>query len=145
MLELGFFLIFPNICVAFRIFLTLPVSVATAERPFSMLKNVKNFHCSTMSQERLKGLAVLNINTNLVRRLDFSSIITTFAATNVRKAFLQLKLILLFFLIDDIGGRKCVIYKWPQNIKAAWASLSIEFMTLAAKRRILMLSLELDL
>ena len=88
MLELGFLSIFPNVCVALRIFLTLPVSLATAERSFSVLKKLKNFHRSTMSHERLNGLAMLNINSNLARRLDFSSIITTFAATNARKAFL---------------------------------------------------------
>ena len=34
--------LFPNVCVALRIFLTLPVTVETAERSFSKLSLVKN-------------------------------------------------------------------------------------------------------
>ena len=33
--------LFPNVCVALRIFLTLPVTVATAERSFSKLTYIK--------------------------------------------------------------------------------------------------------
>lgn len=35
--------IFPNICISLRIFCTVPVSVASAERSFSVLARVKNF------------------------------------------------------------------------------------------------------
>ena len=41
--------------------MTVPVTVATAERPFSKLKLIKNFLQSSMSQERLSGLAQLSI------------------------------------------------------------------------------------
>ena len=45
----------------FILFLTLPVTVATAERSFSKLKLIKNYLRSTMGQERLSGLAMLSI------------------------------------------------------------------------------------
>jgi hypothetical protein len=48
--------IFPNVCVSFRILLTISATVASAERSFSKLKLIKNF-LSTMSQTRLVDLA----------------------------------------------------------------------------------------
>jgi len=39
---------FVNVCIAIRIFLTMPVTVASAERSFSKLKLVKNYLHSTM-------------------------------------------------------------------------------------------------
>ena len=42
---------FPNLCVALKILLTIPVSVATCERSFSTLKLIKIYLRSTTSQE----------------------------------------------------------------------------------------------
>ena len=63
--------VFPNILIALRIFLTLPATVASNERSFSVLKGIKSFFRSTMSQERLNGLAMLNINSDKAKLLDF--------------------------------------------------------------------------
>nr|XP_016850957.1 PREDICTED: zinc finger MYM-type protein 1-like [Anolis carolinensis] len=52
---------FPNVYIALRILLTLPISVASGERSFSKLKLIKNYLRSTVSQERLSGLATLAI------------------------------------------------------------------------------------
>ena len=43
----------PDVVTVFKIFLTLPVTVASAERSFSKLKLIKNYMRSTMSQDRL--------------------------------------------------------------------------------------------
>ena len=51
----------PNIAIALRILLTLPITVASGERSFSKLKIIKNYLRSTMTQERLSGLATLAI------------------------------------------------------------------------------------
>lgn len=48
--------------VALRIAVTLPVTVASAERSFSKLKLLKTCLRPTMSQERLNGLALMSIN-----------------------------------------------------------------------------------
>ena len=59
---------FPNLCVAFKILLMIPVSVATCERSFSTLKLIKTYLCSTTSQERLNGLAVISINHKVAKK-----------------------------------------------------------------------------
>ena len=44
---------YPDVCTAYMMYLTVPVTVATAERSFSNLKLIKNFLRSSMSQERI--------------------------------------------------------------------------------------------
>eukprot|EP00731_Ephydatia_muelleri_P000596 Em0001g596a len=80
--------LFPNICISLRIFCTLPVTVASAERSFSQLKRIKSYGRSTMAQERLHGLALLCIESELAKTIDYDSIIDTFAARKDRKAAL---------------------------------------------------------
>ena len=77
--------VFPNISIALRIFLTLPVTVATAERSFSKLKLIKNYLRSTMKQERLVDLAILGIESPLARKIDFNDVIDTFARQKARR------------------------------------------------------------
>uniref|UniRef100_A0A3B1J2K6 DUF4371 domain-containing protein n=1 Tax=Astyanax mexicanus TaxID=7994 RepID=A0A3B1J2K6_ASTMX len=50
-----------DVATALKLFLTIPVTVASAERSFSKLKMIKNYLRSTMSQDRLSGLAMLSI------------------------------------------------------------------------------------
>uniref|UniRef100_A0A7N0RD44 HAT C-terminal dimerisation domain-containing protein n=1 Tax=Kalanchoe fedtschenkoi TaxID=63787 RepID=A0A7N0RD44_KALFE len=45
---------YPNVMITYRILLTVPVTVASAERSFSKLKLLKTYLRSSMSQERLK-------------------------------------------------------------------------------------------
>ena len=56
---------FPNVAVALRVLLTLPVSVASGERSFSKLKLIKTYLRSTTLQERLVGLATISIEHDL--------------------------------------------------------------------------------
>jgi hypothetical protein len=57
---------FPNACIAYRILLTIPVTVASAEKSFSKLKLIKSYLRSTMSHERLNGLAILSIKKKML-------------------------------------------------------------------------------
>lgn len=78
--------IFSNVCVALRIFCTLPVSVASAERSFSALSKIKNAQRSCSTQTRLSGLGTLCIESELARKLNFEDLINSFAAAKARKA-----------------------------------------------------------
>ena len=59
--ETSLMVIFPNCCVALRIYCALPVTVAEAERCFSVLKRIKNYLRSTMCQMRLTSLGTLAV------------------------------------------------------------------------------------
>ena len=76
---------YPDICTAYMMCMTVPVTVATAERYFSKLKLIKNFLRSSMSQERLNGLAVLSIENEQAKNLDFRKVIQQFASAKVRR------------------------------------------------------------
>lgn len=78
--------LFPNVTVCLRILLTIPATVASAERSFSKLMLIKKFLRTTMSQERLVGLARLSIESQLARSLDFDAVIRNFAKRKARKA-----------------------------------------------------------
>ena len=63
--------IYPDVCMAYMMYMTVPVTIARAERSFSKLKLIKNFLQSSMSQERLSGLALLSIENKRAKNLDF--------------------------------------------------------------------------
>lgn len=77
--------IFGEVCIALRIFCTLPVTVAGGERAFSKLKMIKNYLRSTMSQERLCSLAMLSIESQLARKLEFKDLMGDFASRKARR------------------------------------------------------------
>lgn len=77
--------IYPNFWTALRIALTLPVTVAQAERSFSKLKLIKSYLRSTMSQDRLTGLAVISINHLIGEQIAYDDIIDDFASRKARK------------------------------------------------------------
>ena len=69
---------FAEVCSAFLIFLTLPVTVASAEGSFSKLKLIKSYLRSTMSQERLSGLAIISIENARATKLELKGQIKEF-------------------------------------------------------------------
>lgn len=77
--------LFMNLWIALRVLLTTPVTVASAERSFSKLKLIKTYLRSTMSQERLNSLAILSIENDEARKIDFKEILTTFARAKTRR------------------------------------------------------------
>ncbi|KAK3230503.1 hypothetical protein Dsin_002384 [Dipteronia sinensis] len=74
-----------NVSIAYRILLTIPVTVASAERSFSKLKMLKSYLRSTMSQERLNGLTILCIENEMLEKIEFENIINEFASQNARR------------------------------------------------------------
>ncbi|XP_048491478.2 uncharacterized protein LOC125492800 [Beta vulgaris subsp. vulgaris] len=75
---------FPNAFIAYRILLTIPVTVA-AERSFSKLKLLKSYLRSTMLQERLNGLAVIAIENDLLEKIEYEELVDDFASKSVRR------------------------------------------------------------
>ncbi|XP_075716875.1 zinc finger MYM-type protein 1-like [Rhinoderma darwinii] len=79
----------PDVCIALLLFLTLPVTVASAERSFSKLKLIKNYLRSTMSQQKLSHLALLSVENERARKLDIQSMIDKFSEAKARRHTFQ--------------------------------------------------------
>jgi hypothetical protein len=79
---------YPNAIVAYRILLTIPVTVASAERSFSKLKLLKSYLRSTMTQERLNGLATIAIENDVLEKINYEDIIEDFISRNTRRMML---------------------------------------------------------
>jgi hypothetical protein len=73
---------YPNIKRLLQILATLPVTTASSERTFSMLRRLKTWLRSTMGEERLTGLALLSscIDTELTA----DAVIDSFLRNNRR-------------------------------------------------------------
>ncbi|XP_060854953.1 uncharacterized protein LOC132932593 [Metopolophium dirhodum] len=80
--------VYPYIDIALRMILCTPATNCSAERSFSTLKRVKSYLRSTMKEERLNALAVLNIESELTRELDYKDIIEDFPNKQSRKKLL---------------------------------------------------------
>ncbi|XP_065675530.1 zinc finger MYM-type protein 1-like [Hydra vulgaris] len=80
---------YPNTTTAIRIFLTIPVTVATCERSFSKLKLIKHYMRSTIGQERLSSLAIISIENEVANNIDFDDVISEFASRKARKVALN--------------------------------------------------------
>ncbi|XP_058779656.1 uncharacterized protein LOC131653487 [Vicia villosa] len=76
---------FPNTLIAYRILLTIPVIVASAERSFSKLKLLKSYLRSTILLERLNGLALIAIENDLLENIQYEDLIEEFASKNARR------------------------------------------------------------
>jgi hypothetical protein len=79
---------FPNAVIAYQILLTVPVTVASAERSFSKLKLVKSYLRSTMTQERLNGLATIALESDVLEQIKYEDLIEDFISRNSRRLLL---------------------------------------------------------
>ena len=80
---------FLNTCVTYRILLTIPIIVDSAERSFSKLKLIKSYLRSIMSQERLNRLAILLIENKMLEELEYKNLIKQFASQKARKIYFK--------------------------------------------------------
>jgi len=90
--ELTLYLIKNNLCSTFFdvlsaciIYLTLPVTVLSAERSFSKLKLIKNYLRNNMGQDRLSNIAVLNIERDVAAKIKLDNVINTLTDSKARK------------------------------------------------------------
>ena len=75
----------PQVITALLLFLTLPVTVASAERSFSKLKIIKNYLRNTIGKERLSDLAIVSIEAKAAGKMEMKNIITDFANMKSRR------------------------------------------------------------
>lgn len=75
--------IFTNIEAALRILATIPMTSCECERSFSAMKRLKNYSRSTMTEERLNGLALLHVHLNV--KIDKNNIIDRFSSLGNRR------------------------------------------------------------
>ena len=69
---------FPNTCIAYKILLTILITIAFAKRSFSKLKLIKSYLRSTISQEKLSGLAILSIENEMLKKFEYKILISQF-------------------------------------------------------------------
>ena len=77
--------LFPNVEIALRMYLVLMVSNCSAERSFSKMKLIKNRLRTSMGNERLSHLALLSIEADILREINFDDLVTEFARKKTRK------------------------------------------------------------
>ena len=75
--------LYPNIYVILKVLLTMPVSTASAERSFSVMKRLKTYLRNTMGTERMTSLALLNIYKD--RSVDIDNVLRAFDASGHRR------------------------------------------------------------
>uniref|UniRef100_A0A8I6XJ57 HAT C-terminal dimerisation domain-containing protein n=1 Tax=Hordeum vulgare subsp. vulgare TaxID=112509 RepID=A0A8I6XJ57_HORVV len=78
---------YPNVSVAYRILLTVPVIVASGERSFSKVELLKNYLRYTMLQDRLNGLAMCCIEKDILENVDLDCALSDFASRNTCRNF----------------------------------------------------------
>ena len=76
---------FPNILIAYRILFAVAFTVASAEPSFSKLKLLGNYLKSSMSQERLNGLATLCIEKEKLDEINIEVVIDDFSSRSIRR------------------------------------------------------------
>lgn len=76
---------FAEVITACMLYLTLPVTVASAERSFNKLKLIKTFTRNTICQDRLHNLSILSIEAAAAKELDTEDLIKEFALKKSRR------------------------------------------------------------
>lgn len=76
---------FPNLDIALRIYLSIPVANSSSERSFSKLSRIKNNFRSTMKQERLNALSILSLESDITKNVCYDDVINDFAEEKSRK------------------------------------------------------------
>ncbi|CAI6367503.1 unnamed protein product [Macrosiphum euphorbiae] len=76
---------FPNLTIALRIMLTIPVTSSCAERSFSKLKLIKTYLRNRLGQDKLSELALISIEEEVSSTIDYKHLIDIFASKKCRK------------------------------------------------------------
>jgi len=77
--------IFPYVDIALRMLLCTPVSNCSTQRSFSVLKRIKSYLRSSIGEERLSALAIMNIEADITTTISYDNIIQEFAQDRARR------------------------------------------------------------
>jgi hypothetical protein len=80
--------LYPYVDICLKIFLSMAVSNCSAERSFSVMKRLKSYLRSTMSNNRLNWQAVLTIECDMTKNVNFDDLIDSFAKIQSRRKLL---------------------------------------------------------
>ena len=80
--------LYPNVAKVYRLLLSSSPSVCKSEWSFSRLKLLKNYLRSTISQDRLNALMMLNCERDIVDAIDIQHVVDRWA--NVRKCRIRI-------------------------------------------------------
>ena len=75
----------PDLATLLKIYLTLPSTCCEAEISFSVLRRLKNYMRTTMSQNRLNHLCILSVYKNIVDTLGQSQLVDEFVMRNEQR------------------------------------------------------------
>lgn len=78
---------FPESCSLFRLFLTLPLGSANAERVMSSLKIFKEYRRTSLAQDTLNNFCILYIERSFANSLNLNSAMEVFAERKARRRF----------------------------------------------------------
>ena len=73
-----------NMTILLKIYLTSPIANVTSERGFSCLKRVKTYLRSTMHQDRLSSISILNFENHMLYLIDLDEALNEFASIKER-------------------------------------------------------------
>jgi len=73
---------FPNVFKLLQVAFTIPVSSATCERSFSSMRRLKNWLRTSMEQQRFTNLSILNIERDIVNKINSSEILEKYSTKN---------------------------------------------------------------
>ena len=77
--------VYCNLHALMKMYLTVPLSNASAERSFSALRRIKNYLRNRLTQEHLNHYMMLNVHKHLTEIIDLNIVAKTFVSSNERR------------------------------------------------------------
>jgi len=76
--------VFANLYKLMQVALTLPISSASCERSFSVMRRIKTWIRSSMNQDRFTDMTILHIERDISNIIESENILNNFALKNRR-------------------------------------------------------------
>lgn len=76
--------VFANLYKLMQVALTLPISSASCERSFSVMRRIKTWIRSSMNQDRFTDMSILHIERDISNIIESENILNNFALKNRR-------------------------------------------------------------